>query len=828
LQKISHRSIGRGQNALLASRAVLMATALALCVPSFAPLDAQQLTPQQMQLLLQNPDLVRQQIQRSGLSLEQIRQQLEAAGYPPTLLDAFLAAETGAAAPQLTPQMIQALQALSVGPPEAQGLLPIPTAVGMQIADSARADTTARDTLELFGAGVFTRLGTLFQPDLGGPVPPSYRLGPGDQLVLVLTGDVELARELEVTREGFIIIPDVGQISVNNLTMDQFRTLLRQRLGRSYSGIQAGTTRFNVSVTRLRTNQVYVAGEVAQPSAYQLSSLATVLNALYAAGGLLETANFREIVVRRGGDAIATYDFYDFLLRGDTRNDIMLQSGDVVFVPTYGKRASISGAVVRPAVYDLTQGETLTDLVAAAGGFRPEAALTRISIARIVPPGQRGPDGRHRIFLDVPIEQIEGGSAPPVPIEPGDSVTVSAITDARRAVVELRGAVYDTGNYGWVQGMRLSELIRLAGGFRPAIYAGRAHIERLNPADSTRFLIPVQLPADSSQPYPTDPVLMDYDIVTVYGRDEFRSDRTVSIGGMVNDPGQYPYRAGMTLRDVILMARGLRDGAALDTAEVARLPDTRVGGTLAVTYRIPMDSSYLFDPATYPLLPGMPTQASGAPEFVLEPFDQVTILKERDWELQRTVFITGEVAFPGPRALTRKDERVSDLVYRAGGMLETSYVEGARFFRTLDSIGRVNLDLVRALDAPGGAHDLVLQPGDSLNIPEYDPTVRVIGAVNYPTSVVYRRGAQLDYYIANAGGYAGLADKANVSVRYANGSAQVRKHYLFVSRSPKPGPGSTVFVPARDPAQRRDIGPIVTSLAQIVTAAATLIIALTR
>ncbi|MCK5644029.1 MAG: SLBB domain-containing protein, partial [Gammaproteobacteria bacterium] len=512
----------------------------------------------------------------------------------------------------------------------------------------------------------------------------------------------------------------------------------------------------------------------------------------------------------------------------DTRNDLMLQSGDVVFVPTYGIRASISGAVVRPAIYELKPNETLADLVRAAGGLRPDADLNRISIARIVPPGQRGPTETHKVFLDVQLDQVAAGSVPPVPIEPGDSVTVSEIADARRAVVKLNGAVYQPGTYGWVQGMRLSELIALAGGFRPAIYSGRAHLFRLNRADSTRFLIPVQLPEDNGQPYPTDPVLEDFDIITVYGREEFRTDRVVTIGGMVNEPGSYPYQAGMTLRDLILMARGLRDGAALDTAEAARLPDDRSGGTLAITYRVPMDSTYLFDPATYPLLPGLQTPRSGAPEFVMAPFDQVTILKEPDWELQRTVTITGEVTFPGPRALTRKDERVSDLVARAGGTLESSYVEGARFFRTLDSIGRVNLELVRALEEPGGPDDLVLQPGDSLDIPEFDPTVRIVGAVNFPTSVVYRSGAQLDYYIGNAGGYASLADKANVSVRYANGSAKVRTNFMFVRRSPRPGPGSTVYVPAKDPSQQRNIGPWVASIAQMVTAAATLIIALNR
>ena len=802
------------------------AVVLVLALTADSPASAQQLTTQQIEQMRQNPELVRQRIRDSGLTPDQIRSRLQAAGYSASLLDPFLSTE-GAATPTVDTGTLRALELLGVADVLPQGLEPIPFEADTQ---PGAAPSPAPEGLQLFGLDVFRGRTTQFQPLLTGPVPPNYRVGPGDVMVLVITGDVELIHELDVTREGFVVIPQVGQLYVNGLTMESLNALFRERLGRSYSGVRTGTTRFDVTIARLRTNQVFVIGEVTQPGAYQLASVATVLNALYAAGGPTERAGFRKIAVRRMGETVATFDLYDYLLSGDTRNDVVLEQGDVVFVPTYGTRASVTGAVVRPAIYELTDQQTLADLIDAAGGFVADAALRRISISRIVPPGQRRADGPQRVVVDVPIQQLEDGRPPPFPIEPGDSITVFSLSAAERGLVTLLGAVYHPGTYGWSEGMRLSELIDLAGGFRPAVYTGRAHIERLNARDSTRYMVTVELPADSTQPYPNDLMLDDYDIVTVYGREEFREERTVTIGGIVNEPGAYPHRAGMTLRDLVMMARGLRDGALLDSVEVARLPADRRGGTLAVRLSASMDSTFLLEPdqSTYRLLPGIPGPARGATDFVLEPFDRVTVFRQPEFELLRTVVVTGEVAFPGPLALLRKDERVSDLVDRAGGLLPTAYADGARFYRAFGDAGQVNLNLSEALAKRGRRFDIILQPGDSLHVPEYLPTVRVNGAVHAPTSVLYREGVGLDYYLDNAGGLTHLADEGRISVRYANGSAAVKQKFLFFGSSPTPGPGSTVIVPEKDPDAGVDFVALFGNVAQVLAAAVTVIVVATR
>lgn len=466
-----------------------------------------------------------------------------------------------------------------------------------------------------------------------------------------------------------------------------------------------------------------------------------------------------------------------------------------------------------------------------AGGFRPDAALQRISVSRIVPPARRALHSPDHIVVDVPLRQMQDGAVPPFAVEPGDQITVFALGEGQRSVVELRGKVYLPGTYGWYPGIGLSELIRLGGGFRPAVYAGGAHIERLNPVDSTRFVFRVPLPADSGAPYPDDVPLQDYDIVTIYGREEFRDERTVTIAGMVRRADAYPYRNDMTLRDLVLMARGLRDGAYLDRAEVARLPTDRSRGQLAVRFRVPMDLTYLFerDSTTYRFVPGAPIADGAAPEFVLQPFDHVTILKQPGFELQRMVQITGELRFPGVYALERKDERLSDLVRRAGGLLPTAYPDGSRFMRTLDNAGRVNVDLQSALTDHGQPHDLILQPGDSVHVPEYTPIVRVIGAVNSPTSVRHERGKGFDYYIANAGGYSSEADNGRVSVRYADGSARVRSRFLLFTSHPEPGPGSTIVVPTRPPGEGGiDIAVLFGGIAQILSAITTMVLVIDR
>jgi len=474
-----------------------MRIALFVAFVALAPaLAAQQPTAAQVQQALQQQpglgDMVRSRISQSGLTADQIRSRLSASGYPSTLLDAYLSESAGPTALVPGSQELAALQALGL-PALTNPALPY---------DTGFVRRPTRVPSEVFGVDVFQRTTTQFLPLLAGPVPPDYKLGPGDNLVLILTGDVELAYSLPVTREGFVLIPQVGQVHVANLTLDQLRDVLYSRLGRVYSGVKrsaSATTRFDVTVANVRANQVYVVGEVAQPGAYQISSLGTVFTALYAAGGVTERAKLRGVEVQRSGKTIATLDLYDYLLRGDTRADVRLETGDVIFVPIHLSRVRVSGAVLRPAVYETKTGETLADMISAAGSFRPDAALERVKVERVLPPEARGAQTTARVTIDVP---MTNGVAPRFALEDGDVVQVDSL-------------------------------------------------------------------AGASDQY------------------------TVAITGMVQQPGTYPWRPGITLRQLVVLARGPRIGADLRDAEIARLPADRSKGQLATTVRVPLDSSYL-------------------------------------------------------------------------------------------------------------------------------------------------------------------------------------------------------------------------------------------
>jgi polysaccharide biosynthesis/export protein len=726
------------------------------------------LTPDQLaQLLQQNPQLgnvLRQRLQQSGLTPDQIRAQLAAAGYPPNLLDAYFGtAQPDQPTPLPSVQALTAVQALGLGP-----IAPAPEAPRVDTgfirvrAESLHAESLATGNY-VFGVDVFRRATTQFLPTLAGPVPPDYRLGAGDQLVLILTGDVQLAHTLQVTREGFVLIPHVGQVFVSNLTLDQLRDVLYSRLPTAYSGVKRGagaTTRFDVSVANVRVNQVYVIGEVKQPGAYQLSALGTALTALYAAGGVTARGNTRQIEVRRQDTVAATLDLYDYLLRGVTRGNIRLETGDVVYVPLHGTRVQVTGAVLRPAIYELKPGETLPNLLSAAGGFRANAAVDRVTIHRILPAAERRPGPLPRAAL-------------------GIALTVTAPRD---------------------QG----------GSTRP----GRAATAAAAEADPLDGVVIPSLPLDNG------------DSVVVDSIGPLDSLLYVGISGMVNKPGRYPWQEGMTLRDLVKLARGPKIGASLKDAEIARLPADRSQGQLADTLRAPIDSTYLSerDAAGHYVGPvGQAFSGSGAPEVTLQPYDEVLILKQPDFELQRTVQVRGEVRFPGTYALRSKTDRLTDVLDRAGGLTQQAYANGIRFYRREANAGRVGLDLAKVLKDKRYKDNIVLVDGDSLYIPPYLPTVRVEGAVNSPGSVTYVHGQGLDYYLSAAGGVTFRGDKDRVFVQQPNGNVRaVHKRPLFFGTSkPTPEPGAMVVVPLRDATSQSNTAAVLAAIGTIVASLVT-------
>lgn len=822
----------------------------------------QGMTPQQAaELLRQRPDLgrlVQQRLQASGATPEEVRARLRAAGFPANLLDAYLGADT-TSLPVPSQPMVRALGLLGLAQfsrPDSM-LLAGDTLAFKMFQDSLRADSITREDslarvrkgLPIFGLEAFRQPTTRFQSVVSGPVDDRYVLGPGDVLVLLLTGAVEDAQTLEVTRAGFMVIPRVGQVYVNNLTLGQLRDQLYDRLNRVYSGVTRGPdakTKFVITVANVRMLTVRVTGEVGRPGSYQVPATGSVLTALYEAGGLTERAGFRQVEVRRGAQLVATVDLYDYLLHGIVPTDVALASGDVVYVPIEGARVKVVGEVKRPAIYEVKPGETLGDLVRIAGGLTPTAATQAATVYRIVPPEQRTDLTRGRTVLSVNLAKALAGDSAAVPLVAGDSVIVFPFVSGRRNAVTIRGAVGVPGTYQVDPGMRLSDLIALAGGVRQDSYSGRAQIVRTDP-DSTRRMIGVALPgagADAGD----NPELAERDEVTIFARSEFQPDRYVAVWGAVRRPGYIGYADSMTVRDAVLLAGGLRENAYLDSATVSRLVAGR--DTLQTVFSTPLDSSYVVGGPAYPARTSGTAQA---PTVVLQPYDQVFVRRQPGWEEPATVVLTGEVRFPGRYALRSKGERLLPVLQRAGGLTSAAYTNGIRFFRLgaaqrpdtarrgaadtagaplvawrkagspsdlrgpehrdWATTGRIGVNLEQVLGNPTHRDNVVLQPGDSIDIPRYDPVVRVEGAVNAPgTSVPYRPSASVKDYVNGAGGFAQLADKGKTFVQQPNG---------IIQKGGAPEPGAVVVVPEKVPGQAG------TSLAQLIAAFGPLFSALT-
>jgi protein involved in polysaccharide export with SLBB domain len=774
-------------------------------------------------------------LRQSGLSRQEIRARLAALGYDPSMADRYLDAMEGAG-PQpgsgpASEQMTVALRQIG---------LSIDAAArdafdrnGARTADSSGVAPAGADAggIELFGRALFRRATSEFQPVLTGPVDRDYRVGPGDEMVLVFTGDLEFVYNLTVSREGAIVVPDVGQVVVNGTTLQELEDRLITRLSRVYSSVSRGagaTTQVQVSLGRLRTNLVYVMGEVERPGAYQVSAVSTAFHALYQAGGPAQRGGFRQVEVRRGGNVLRHIDLYDYLLRGDSRGDIRLEQGDIIFVPAGGARVRVEGAVRRPAIFDLQPSDDLGSVLMYAAGFDAEAFIRTLQIDRILPAADRR-DGVNRVLIDVPLEQLLAADRPRIPLHDGDVVRVFALPDELRHRVTLVGSVRRPGVYDWSEGRTFLQVLERADGLDERAYTPRAHVYRLNGTDGSRRLIPVALQDPAGFDGLRDFLLEDRDSIVIHDRQNLRLQEVVSIDGYVRNPGRYIFSDSMTLEDLILAAGGFAEGADLSEVEIARMPlDGRRTDTTAVVVRVPLRASRLGNalgssPAAAWAGTTIPDWMPAADEFALRHRDHVSVRRSTGFELPSQVMVVGEVERPGAYVLRQRSERLTDLLSRTGGVTAEGYLDGIRLVRGGTLLAT---DVRRALRDPAGRFNLLLEGGDSLHVPRYDPTVLVTGAVAFESRILYKPGEPLDYYIRQAGGYRANAARDEVSITFPDGSRAITGRTVLFRRSPGIRPGSTVLVPEREDSPGVDWNMVFTRTLAVASSAATLLLAI--
>ncbi len=693
-------------------------------------------------------------------------------------------------------------------------------------------DSVARfsNAPEVYGRNIFRGSALTFEPNENQATPENYRLGPGDEVIIDIWGENERSLREEISPEGNIMIEQVGPVYLNGLTIREANDKLRGVFSQMYAGVSGEEPSSDVRVTlgRLRTIQVNVLGEVATPGTYRLSSLATVFHALYRAGGVTPIGGLRDIRVMRNGHEVARVDVYDLLLNGRQPNDIRLEEGDVILVPPYEQLVEISGNVKRPMYYEMKSGENLGQLMEYAGGFTGDAYRDEVRVIR-------------ELGREYQIYSVREPNYASWTLEDGDSVAVSSVLDRFANRVEVRGAVYREGMYELGDEVHtVRGLIDRAEGLKGDAFPGRAQLLRER-EDLTTEVIAIDLAGLMAGQSP-DVELQRNDILYIPSIHDLKEYETLTIGGAVARPGEYPYAENMTIEDLVMQAGGLLDGASTAMVEVARR--IKDPGSLE-------PSSELGKIYTFSLKDGL--VADGESDFVLAPFDIVEIRNSPAYRIQERVILDGEVAFSGGYTLAKKNERLSDVVKRAGGLTPDAYAHGARLIRRMNDEERavrevtlrmalqsqsggdslsmdklqlndfysVGIELDKALAEPGSDYDMVLREGDRLVIPQYVSTVSISGEVMYPNTVLYLQGKNLKYYVEQAGGYGFRAKKSRAYIVYMNGTvARVRG-----LNKTKIEPGCQIIIPSKRERKGLTLPAIMslaTSAASIGTMAATI------
>lgn len=707
----------------------------------------------------------------------------------------------------------------------------------------------------LFGFDLFQKQSLTFAPNLNLPTPVNYELGPTDVLIVDLWGATQQYLELEIGPEGTVRPEKLGPIYVNGLTIEEASKRIIERLSEINSGLKSNgdsppTIFHQVSLGNIRSINVSVVGNVAQPSMYALPSLATVYTAIHAAGGPTENGTFRDIRLVRDNKLISSIDIYSFLTDGIRSGDERLKEGDVIIVRPYKAQIELDGEVNRPGLFELKEGEVFDDLLKYAGGFSSAAFKANVTVKRN---GEK-----EREILDVDTDDFLSFSP-----QDGDFIEVSAILDRFSNRVIIEGAVYREGEYQLTENLTIKELIQKAGGLRGDAFLNRATIYRTN-EDFSQSIIPIDLALVMNDSTP-DLTLFKEDVVRITSIYDAREEFTVTISGEVNEGGVLPFFNQMTVQDLIILAGGLKQSASGALVEISRRNKNSSANSMAEIFTLSIDKNL-----------SLKTENR---DFILQPFDQVYIRMSLGYTIQRQITLEGEVSSPGMYTIERKDERISDMIRRAQGLTSYAYAQGAILIRKtefsdrksndeinleylkqlrdrvldndselvslsqknlidrLDKIERsvikesnvdevgsqvkkeliedlskqdslisevkilekepVALDLQSILDNPGSKFDFLLRDGDVISIPPKLETVRVTGEVTSTLNLRYDEKFKFKDYIYNAGGFTDKAKKGRSYVQYPNGKMSGVRRFLFFKKYPKIEPGSTIFISRR-------------------------------
>ncbi len=676
---------------------------------------------------------------------------------------------------------------------------------------------------KVFGRDIFNNKELSFEPNMNIATPQNYRLGPGDAVYIDIYGASQKTIESTVSPDGTVTIDGFGPVSVSGLTVAQANSRLRSQLGARY---QSSNIRLTVGQTR--TIIVNIMGEVKTPGTYTLSAFASVFHALYMAGGTNEIGTLRNIKVYRNGKLVSIVDIYDYILNGKLTGNVRLADNDVIVVGPYDCLVNITGKVKRPMYYEMRKNESVGTLLKYAGGFTGDAYKKTVRIIR--------KSGKEYSVFNVGEFDMNSFK-----VSDEDSVSVDSILKRYSNMVEVKGAVFRPGMYqvgGEINSVRT--LIQHADGTTEDAFTAHAVMHRMK-KDRTLEVIPVDVEGIMSGKIADIP-MQNEDVLYIPSKEEELTNRTITIHGEVLYPGTYKYADNETLEDFVLQAGGLKDAASTIKVDVSRrLVNPKAISTsdlIAETYSFSLKDGFVID---------------GEQGFKLQPYDEVYVRKSPGYSPQQNVMVEGEVMFGGNYTLSKKNQRLSEIIKAAGGVTKMAYVAGARLERKINpderlrmqsvlkmaqakngmgekdtlnvkklDIGEtyyVGIELEKALANPGGDADITLREGDRIIVPEFTSTIKISGEVMYPNTVSYTKGRSVSYYIDQAGGFNSTAKKNHTYIVYMNGTV------AKVGRGAKPTPGCEIIVPSkpkRDKSSIAEMLTIGTSVASIATMIATL------
>ena len=676
------------------------------------------------------------------------------------------------------------------------------------------------NSLKVFGRDIFNKKLLSFEPNMNIATPQNYVLGPGDQVIVDIYGASQKSQQLEVSPDGVIVVDGYGPIQVGGLSVSAAQKKLRNTLGSRYK-----SSNLQMSVGQTRSLMVNVMGEVKAPGTYTLSAFSTVFHALYMAGGINDLGTLRNIKVYRNGKHISTVDVYQYILNGRLSGNIRLQENDMIIVGPYEALVNISGHIKRPMFYEMRPTESVAQVVKYAGGFSSDAYKKAVRLVR--KSGER--------YSVHTVEEFDMSS---FKVADGDSIGVDAMVERYENMVEVKGGVFRPGLYELgKQITSVRALVEAAGGLTEDAFTGRAVMYRMK-QDRTLETQSIDLSGIMSGSVPDVP-LRNEDVLLVATQTDRISNRVVTITGEVFNPGTYQFSERETIEDLVLRAGGLTDAASLVKVDVSRrIRDTKAlqsGQEISQNFSFSLQDGFIVD---------------GQQHFFLEPYDVVQVRRSPGYMDPRTVHVEGEVVFEGDFNLSKKNQRLSDLIKAAGGVTPEAYVKGARLERHLNSDERarlasvvkaarqntsskdslaldkiemaeyytVGIDLEKALANPGGDYDVVVRDSDRIFVPEYNGTVKISGNVLFPNTVAYQAGKDWKYYVNQAGGFGHRSRKSHSFIVYQNGTvSQVGKG--------KVEPGCEIVVPQKG---KRDMSSLMqwvsigTSMASLATMAATI------